>query len=98
MMPLSSSTDSPRRPRLLGMTTSAFDPASRFRFIQFIPGLERAGWEVVHRPNVPDRLWKSPLPGRIPRAIHHRLGEGLMKWNRWRDVSGAANYDVVFVN
>jgi hypothetical protein len=38
-MKRSSAFGSTRRPRLLGMTTSAFDPASRFRFVQFIPGL-----------------------------------------------------------
>jgi len=34
-----------RRPvgRLMGMTQSAFDPASRVRFLQFIPLFEGAG-------------------------------------------------------
>jgi hypothetical protein len=86
------------RRRLLGMTTSAFDPASRFRFVQFIPHFERAGWEVAFRPNKPDRQWSSSLPGRIPRAVHHRIGRGLMKWNRWLDVAGAGRFDSVFVN
>jgi glycosyltransferase involved in cell wall biosynthesis len=85
-------------PRLLGMTTSAFDPASRFRFVQFIPHFEHAGWQVAFRPNRPDRQWSSSLPGRIPRGVHHRIGRGLMKWNRWRDVAGAGQFDSVFVN
>ena len=85
-------------PSLLGMTNSAFDPASRVRFIQFIPGLEKAGWKVDHRPNVPDRQWSSPLSGRWSRAAHYRLGRARMKWNRWRDVSGAGRFDAVFVN
>lgn len=85
-------------PSLLGMTNSAFDPASRVRLIQLIPGLEKAGWRVDHRPNVPDRQWRSSLPGRWSRAAHHRIGRLQMKWNRWRDVSQAGRFDVVFVN
>jgi hypothetical protein len=85
-------------PSLLAMTKSAFDPASRVRLIQLIPGLEKAGWRVDHRPNAPDRLWSSPLSGRWARAAHHRVGRLLMKWNRWTDVSGAGRYDTVFVN
>ena len=88
----------PVMPSVLGMTNSAFDPASRVRFIQFIPGLQKAGWTVDHRPNVPDRQWKSPLPGRWSRAAHYRLGRAQMKWNRWRDVSEAGRFDAVFVN
>ncbi len=80
------------------MTTSAFDPASRFRFVQLIPHLERAGWDVEHRPNRPDRQWTSRIPGRIPRAVHHRLGRLAMKANRWRDVASAGDFDAVFVN
>jgi glycosyltransferase involved in cell wall biosynthesis len=82
----------------MGMTTSAFDPASRVRFIQFIEDFEKAGWTVDFRPNRPDRQWKSPLPGRALRAAHHRLGRVAMKWNRWSDVRDAASADVVFVN
>ena len=85
-------------PKVLGLTTSAFDPASRVRFIQFIPHLKKAGWEVEHRPNSPDRLWSSSLPGRIPRALHHRTGKLLMKVNRLRDIKRAKTADVVFVN
>lgn len=83
---------------LLGMTNSAFDPASRVRLIQFIPGLEKAGWKVDHRPNKPDRQWRSPLSGRWSRAAHYRLARAQMKWNRWRDVSQAGRFDAVFVN
>jgi glycosyltransferase involved in cell wall biosynthesis len=85
-------------PRLLGFTTSRFDPASRFRFIQFIPYLQELGWNVAHRPNVPDRQWSSPLGARIPRAFHHRAARLLMKYNRLRDLDEARAADVVFVN
>ena len=82
----------------MGMTQSAFDPASRVRFIQFIPGLKEAGWEVVHRPNEPDRQWTSSLGSRVLRAAHYRAGRVVMKANRWRDVRRAGDFDVVFVN
>lgn len=85
-------------PSVLGLTNSAFDPASRVRFIQFTGDLERAGWTVVHRPNHPDRQWKSPFRGRWPAAAHYRLGRLAMKWNRLRDVNSAGSFDVVFVN
>lgn len=85
-------------PRLMGMTNSAFDPASRVRFIQFMDDFEKAGWAVDFRPNRPDRQWKSQLPGRLPRAAHYRLGRIAMRWNRWTDVRDASQADVVFVN
>lgn len=85
-------------PRVLGITQSGFDPASRFRFIQFIPHLEKAGWEVIHRPNRPDRQWNSPLSWRPLRAVHYRLGRVAMKWNRMRDLSLARECDAIFVN
>ncbi|MCG3148772.1 MAG: hypothetical protein PCFJNLEI_02219 [Verrucomicrobiae bacterium] len=84
--------------RLLGFTQSSFDPAARFRFIQLIPHLRQAGWEVAHRPNRPDRQWNSPLRPAVLRGLHYRAGRVLMRYNRGRDVSEAGQYDVVFVN
>lgn len=86
------------KPSIVGMTTSAFDPASRVRFIQFVPYLERAGWQVSHCPNRPDRQWSSPLRGRLSRALHHRTGRVLMKVNRLLDIRNTRHHDVIFVN
>jgi len=83
---------------LMGITQSSFDPASRFRFVQFIPHLERSGWRVDFRPNRPDRQWHSTLPSRSLRALHYRAGRLVMKANRLRDVLAAPACDVVFVN
>ncbi len=85
-------------PKLLGMTQSGFDPASWFRFIQFIPHLEKAGWTVEHRPNRPDRQWYSTLRPRLARALHYRAGRLVMKANRLRDAWAARGFDVLFVN
>lgn len=84
-------------PKLLGITQSGYCPASRFRFIQFIPYLEKSGWQVDHRPNKPDRQWSSPLKMRLARGIHYRLGRGLMRVNRARDLMGVGRYDVIYV-
>src|SRR5262249_39403693 len=51
-----------------------------------------------HTPNVPDRRWSSPLPTRVLRAIHHRIGKLRQRWSRWLDVRSAKDFDVVFVN
>jgi hypothetical protein len=91
-------TKLPAKRKLLGMTTSGFDPSSRFRFIQFIPWLQEAGWDVDHRPNRPDRQWSSPLGGRVPRAVHHRAGKLAMKINRLRDIREASRFDLCFMN
>ncbi len=85
-------------PSVLALTQSGFDPASRFRWVQFIPHLRAAGWVVDHRPNRPDRQWRSPLRRRYSRAVHYRAGRVAMKINRWRDVLSASRHDVVFVN
>jgi hypothetical protein len=83
---------------LIGMTYTLYDPASRFRFKQYVPHFRRAGWEVKLRPNRPDRQWHSRLPGRLPRAAHHRLGRAAQVWNRWQDVREAGRCDVIFLS
>lgn len=83
---------------LMGITQGAYDPASRVRFIQFIPFFEDAGWRVSHRPNHPDRQWRSKLGNRIARGVHYRAGRTVMRINRIRDVVDAGGYDAIFVN
>lgn len=83
---------------LLGLTQSSFDPASWFRFIQFVPYLRKAGWTVEHRPNRPDRQWRSNAPTKLLRAVHYRAGRLLMKMNRLRDVANAESFGAIFVN
>ncbi len=84
--------------KLMGITQSAFDPASRVRFIQYMPLFEDAGWRVSHRPNRPDRQWRSALRGRAARAIHYRGARITMRANRVRDVVEARQFDAVLVN
>jgi hypothetical protein len=83
---------------LMGITQGAFDPASRVRFIQFVPLFESAGWRVSHRPNRPDRQWRSKLGNRIARGVHYRAGRTMMRVNRVRDVMDARDFDAIFLN
>jgi hypothetical protein len=85
-------------PTLMGCTHSRFDPASRFRFLQYLPFLEAAGWTVAHRPNRPWRHWQSRAAFRPLRSLQQRAGGALRRLGRWRDVREAAHFDVVFVN
>lgn len=84
-------------PSVIAMTQSSYDPASRFRLIQYVPALEGAGWRVELRANRPDRAWSSGLRNRVARGVHYRLGRLRMKANRLRDIGDAARYDVAFV-
>jgi glycosyltransferase involved in cell wall biosynthesis len=85
-------------PRLMACTHSRLDPASRFRVVQFLPHLERAGWRISHRPNRPSRYWRPTLPLRPLRSIARRTGVGLRRLSRLRDVRDAAGFDVVWAN
>jgi glycosyltransferase involved in cell wall biosynthesis len=85
-------------PRLLGLTYGTLEPASRFRFVQYIPGLTARGWEVVHRPCTPPRPWRPrfrpPLVTRVFAAwVRHRHVQ-----QRTRDLSDADAFQAVFVN
>ena len=92
----SHATAGPRR--LMGCTQSAFDPASRFRFMQFAPHLEQAGWRVSHRPNIPSHYWQTTAKLRQWRSLENRAMKLLRKASRWRDILDSARHDVVFIN
>ena len=85
-------------PTLMGCTHSRFDPASRFRFLQYVPFLEAAGWKVSHRPNRPWRHWQSNAAARPLRRLLQCSGGTVRRLSRWVDVREAAHFDVVFVN
>lgn len=82
--------------RLVAMTHSTYDPASRFRVLQYLPHLEAAGWRVEHRPNRPPRP-----PRRAPGPLHRWLGPGQVRRrerHRLADIKAAAGADVVWAN
>jgi len=84
-------------PSLLALTQSNFDPASRFRIMQWLPFLEALGWDISHRPNRPPRYRRRPagdlaerlsfLGARSRRRLHRRL-----------DIRAAAETDLVWLN
>jgi len=88
----------PNERRLLALTHTADDPATRFRVVQYIPYLERAGWRVSLRTNRPPRPWQSPIRNPVLRNIHQRQGVWRRRVNRRRDIRSAAGFDVVFLN
>jgi glycosyltransferase involved in cell wall biosynthesis len=84
--------------RLMGCTHSSIDPASRFRFLQFVPHLEQAGWRISHRPNFPSRYWEAPAKSPRWRSLQRKWGKRLGRASRRRDLFDAAWYDLVFIN
>jgi glycosyltransferase involved in cell wall biosynthesis len=84
--------------RLIAFTHGREDPSARFRLAQFIPHFERAGWQVSHRTNHPERPWQSPYTLPPMRWVHQRAGVVQRRlWRRW-DIRRAAAFDVAFVN
>ncbi len=85
-------------PRLMGCTHSLTDPASRFRFLQYVPLLEAEGWEVSHRPNVPSRYHKLTSSVRLVQSIQRKAAVAMRRLSRLRDIRDSARYDMVFLN
>jgi len=84
--------------RLMGCTHSSIDPASRFRFLLYVPHLEKAGWRISHRPNVPSRYWRLTAKSRRGRSVQKRVAKFLGIASRWRDIIDSARHDAVFIN
>jgi len=84
-------------PRLMACTHSTFDPASRFRVVQFVPHLQQAGWRVSLRPNRPARPAR-PVNNPWLRTLRDRAAHTLQRFSRVRDVRAAGAFDAVLVN
>lgn len=83
--------------RLVAYSHELGGPASRFRVEQYLPLLERAGWSVSLRTQVPARPWDSPYRGAL-RSVHRRVRMRLREMRRRLDVRAASSYDVVLLN
>jgi glycosyltransferase involved in cell wall biosynthesis len=88
--------DVPRR--LIAFADTDDDPACRFRVRQYIPYLERAGWDVSLRTNHPPRPWASPYRNPLLRLTHQRAGLLCRRLRRRWDIHASSSYDVVFLN
>lgn len=84
--------------RLIAYTHSRDDPASRFRFRQYVPYLEQAGWSVSLRTPRPQQPRQSPFRNPVLRYVHQQLKLAFRRANRLRDVLSASDYDVAFLN
>lgn len=83
-------------PSLMAISHGTLDPASRFRVVQYLPLLQRAGWTVSHRPRWPDpwaNVRRSPI-----RWILSPWRKWRKKQSRWRDIRDAPGFDVIFQN
>ena len=85
-------------PTLMACTHSTSDPASRFRVIQWIPHLERAGWQVSLRPNRPQRYWRSSSGNAALARLQTQAAVLLRRAARLRDIAHASRYDAVLVS
>jgi hypothetical protein len=84
-------------PSLLALSHSDFDPASRFRILQWLPYLESAGWTVAHRPNRPPRYRRRPV-GDIAERLSFLGARTRRRLNCRRDIRLAAAADLVWLN
>lgn len=84
--------------RLIAYAHERGGPASRFRIEQFVPLLERAGWQVSLRTQRPARPWDSPYRSSAVRWLHRRARMRLRHVRRMHDVRAASAYDVVLLN
>lgn len=82
----------------MACTHGTTDPASRFRVLQFIPYLEKAGWQVSHRPNSPARHESDGPKKNLHKLLRSPWNKWMRKQNRIRDIRDASSYDAVFLN
>lgn len=84
-------------PALTAFTQSTFDPASRFRILQWLPHLEALGWTISHAPNRPARYrWR--FTGDLTERLSFVAARWRRRFNRRRDIARSGAADVVWVN
>ena len=84
--------------RLIAYVHAEDDPAGRFRIGQYVPYLEKAGWEVSLRPRHPARPWITPWTNPLLHGIHRRVNMWRRRQRRIHDIDAAADFDAVFLN
>ena len=83
---------------LLACVHSDWDPASRFRVMQYLPALRNAGWRITLRRNQPQRYYRPKLPNAALARLHRRAVKTARAVMRQRDIRTAARHDLVWVN
>jgi hypothetical protein len=84
-------------PALTALIHSTFDPASRFRILQWLPHLEGLGWTVTHRANRPPR-YRRCISGNLAEQISFLGSRWRRRLNRRLDIARCAEADVVWLN
>jgi len=84
--------------RLIAFAHALEDPACRFRIRQYIPYLEKAGWEVSLRTRNPPYPWVTPWGNPLLRAAHREAGFLRRRLRRRWDIRDAARFQAVFLN
>jgi len=84
--------------RLIAFGHGVDDPACRFRIGQYIPYLEKSGWEVSLRTRRPPHPGITPWRNPILRAVHREVSLVSRRLRRRWDINDAARYDAVFLN
>jgi glycosyltransferase involved in cell wall biosynthesis len=84
-------------PALIAFSHSNFDPASRFRIMQWLPALQAAGWQTQHRPNRPSR-YRRRMVGDLSERIEFLAARTRRRIHRRFDIRAAAQADVVWLN
>ncbi|MEI8342117.1 MAG: hypothetical protein WCH43_11375, partial [Verrucomicrobiota bacterium] len=83
---------------LMACSHGTIDPSSRFRVLQFIPYLEKAGWQVSHRPNRPERSRKLGAAGTVRKILSSPHGKWMRRVHRQQDLRDAPHFGAIFQN
>ena len=83
--------------RMLIITHSDFDPASRLRLMQYFPGFVAAGWRVDHRPLRPSLYRRLHIDGPTLRSWEMRVNAELRRANLLRNFIVAGKYDAIVI-
>lgn len=84
--------------RLIAFGHGVDDPACRFRISQYIPYLEKAGWEVSLRTRHPPHPGITPWRNPLLRAGHREAALLSRRLRRRWDIHAAGRFDVVLLN
>jgi glycosyltransferase involved in cell wall biosynthesis len=83
--------------RLLVITQSDFDPASRLRLMQYFPQFAAAGWRIDHRPLRPSLYRPARADNPALRRWEMRCCAMVRRAHLLRNFIGVRRYDVVVV-
>ncbi|MDX2163659.1 MAG: glycosyltransferase family 4 protein [bacterium] len=84
--------------RILFLPGSATSPSARFRLLQFVEPLQRAGHEVVVRVVQPDRMWQPDRQHRLSQVITQRWQAVQHVVNGVQSIRDADDFDVIMMN